>query len=133
MNLDTINSWLTWLDKIQGLSAVALVMLACLAVGYIFRFIKSFPNNAIPIVVVLFGSVAMMLMATGRETTMPMHVWVVRNFVVGLIIGALSWLVHFLALSRLENFIKSKMPTGGNDTTFFDKAPPPVDQTPKNP
>ena len=133
MNLDTIDSWLSWLDKLQGLSAVALVMLGCLAIGYILRFIKSFPNTAIPLVVVISGAVGMMLMATGRATTMPTHVWVVRNFMVGLIVGALSWAVHYLALSRLENFIKSKLPGSGDDTTFFAKPPAPVDQPPKQP
>lgn len=111
MNLDDINQLLSYLDKIQGLSAAGLVFLLCIAIGYGWKALpfKWFPNNAIPMAVMGTGAIAMMLMADGRPTTMPPHVWTVRNLVVGFIIGAIAWAVHNYALARLEKWIASKM------------------------
>lgn len=135
MNLDQFDSFLKILDKIQGLSAVALVFFLCLAVGYAWRSIKFkwFPNDAIPMVVMGTGSLVMSFIASGRPNDMPSHVWVVRNLVVGFIIGALAWLVHNYALSKLENWLASKFP-GLNDTAFFKKdKDQDIDQNPPKP
>lgn len=129
--METLNSLLLWLDKIQGLSAVALVFFSCIVVGYVFRFIKSFPNNGIPVVVILWGALLMMFIADPRAASMPARVWTARNISVGLIIGTVAWISHKIILSRLEDFLISKFNLG--NTTFFSKSdvspddPKPVD------
>lgn len=120
MTLDSIDSFLKILDNIQGLSAAALVALSCIVVGYALRFIKRFPNDGIPVVVILWGALAMLFIADPRATTMPARIWTARNIMVGLIIGALSWLVHKIVLSRIENLIASKVPSMAG-TTFFNQ------------
>jgi hypothetical protein len=120
--LNQIDDVLSNLDKLQGASAVTLVFLSCIVVGYILRFIKPFPNNAIPVVVVLWGGMFMSLIASGRATTMPMHVWVIRNALVGLIIGGAAWIAHYVVISRIETWVQSKFP-GTQDTTLFKKEP----------
>lgn len=117
-----IDQGLSILNQIQGLSAVGLVALLCLATGYAWRFLrfKWFPNDAIPLVVMFTGSIFMMLLADARPTSMPMRIWTVRNFVVGFIIGAAMWVLHNYVLWRLENWIGQKIPSLG-DTTFFAK------------
>lgn len=124
--MEAINSLLQGLDKIQGLSAVALVFLSCIVVGYILRFIKSFPNEAIPVVVILWGAIIMLFIADPRASTMPARIWTARNICVGLAIGMVSWLSHKLILSRVEDFVASKFNLGNTD--FFNK--PPGGQTP---
>ena len=130
--LNQIDNVLSNLDKLQGASAVTLVFLSCIVVGYILRFIKAFPNNGIPVVVVLWGGMFMGLIASGRSTTMPMHVWVIRNMLVGLIIGGAAWIAHYVVISRIETWVQSKFP-GTQDTTLFKKEPPVDKPAPQNP
>lgn len=120
--MDWLNGILSYLDKLEGLPAAALIFLACIALGYMLRFIKPFPNSAIPVVVILFGALSMLFLADARPTTMPARIWTVRNLLVGLIIGFAAWIAHKLILSRIENLIGSKLPSTG-DSTFFAKAP----------
>jgi hypothetical protein len=51
-------------------------------------------------------SLFMMLLATGRAHEMPMHVWILRNFGIGLVLGVSAWLLHFLLLWRVEEWLK---------------------------
>jgi len=131
--MEWLNDLLSGLDKIQGLSAVALVCFTCVVVGYALRFIKAFPNDGIPVVVILWGALMMLLLADPRPTTMPARIWTVRNLGVGLIVGFVAWLLHKVVLSKIEDYISSKFPNL-NDTTFFshkDSTPPPPNDTPK--
>lgn len=123
--MNYLNDLLQWLDKIQGLPAVALVFISCIAVGYVLRGIKSFPNQAIPTVVVLWGMVAMLFIADPRASTMPARIWTARNTLVGLAIGFFAWLAHKYLLKKFENWIAKKFDLG--DTNFFDKSAPPKD------
>lgn len=123
MSLDQINNFLSALDKLEGLSAAALVFVLCLATGYAWRGLnlKWFPNDAIPVVVMLTGAIVMAFIADGRPTTMPPRVWTVRNLAIGFVIGAFAWLVHNYALSKIEDWLVSKLPSLSN-TTFFKKS-----------
>lgn len=116
--LDSIEQFLSFLDKIQGLSAAALVGLTCIVVGYLMRAIKPFPNEGIPVVVILWGAIGMLFLADPRATNMPARIWTVRNLFVGLVIGLLSWFAHKLILSRIENWFIAKYPAS-NGTTFL--------------
>lgn len=124
MNLDSINDLLSTLDKLQGLPAAGLVFVLCLAVGYAWRGLKFswFPNDAIPLVVMITGALFMMFIADGRPTTMPHHVWTARNLAVGFIIGAIAWAVHNYVIAKfIEPWLVSKIPSLSN-TTFFTKS-----------
>lgn len=118
--METLNTILSALDKIQGLSAVALVFFSCIVIGYVLRFVKAFPNNAIPVVVILWGALAMLFIADPRATTMAARIWTARNVFVGLIIGFVAWITHKIILSRIEDVIASKFNLG--DTQFFSKS-----------
>lgn len=132
--MNQIDQAIGWLNQLYGLPAAALVLISCLAVGYVLRFIKAFPNNGIPVAVVLWGAIAMTLVADSRATSMSLRVWIVRNVLVGLAIGFISWLIHNLLLSKVEDWLASKFPDKVADTTFFSKpSPPPVDNPPPKP
>jgi hypothetical protein len=101
----TLNNYLTWIDQIQGLPAAALVCFSAIAVGYVLRCIKRFPNEGIPVVVILWAAVAMLFIADPRASTMPMRIWGARNLFVGLALGVIAWIAHKTVLSKLEKFI----------------------------
>ena len=120
MSLDSIDNLLHGLDAIQGLNAVGLVCFSCIILGYILRFIKKFPNDGIPVAVILWGGFLMMFLADGKPTPMPERVWVVRNACIGLIIGFIAWMLHYWALSWIEEKLQSIFPQT-KETTFFAK------------
>lgn len=114
MNTDTIETIIDALNKIEGAPAIALVLLSCLAVGYALRFIRRFPNDGIPVAVILWGAAFMPLLSDFRTSGIQsLRVWIIRNLVVGLIVGFVAWLVHNLILSKVEDWISSKVPALG--------------------
>lgn len=122
--MDWLNDILSWLDKINGLSGVALTCLSCVVVGYVLRYIKPFPNDAIPVVVILWGAVVTLVIADPRATAVPARVWVMRNLCVGLVTGLIAWLLHYVVLSKIEDWIVKKFPDLSG-TSFFQKTQPP--------
>lgn len=114
---DYIDKTIGLLNQLYGLPAVALVLGSCIVLGYVLRFIKAFPNDGIPVAVILWGGIVMSLVADSRASSMPIRVWVVRNILVGMIIGLGAWLVHKALLSRVENWLANKFNLG--NTEFF--------------
>lgn len=114
---DYLDKLIAGLNSLYGLPAVGLVFGSCIVLGYVLRFIKKFPNDGIPVAVTLWGAVAMSLVADSRSSNMTLRIWVVRNVLVGMIIGLAAWIVHKTAISKLEDWIASKFNLG--DTTFF--------------
>lgn len=120
-----IDKAVSWLNQLYGLPAGLLVLCTCIVVGYGLKFWKAFPNQAIPLVVILFGGLMMSLIADSRTTSQPLRVWIVRNIGVGLILGTVAWIIHNKALSKLEDWIAKKFDLG--DTAFFNKTDKPKD------
>lgn len=110
--MDTLNNWLSILDKIQGLSGAALVFLSCIVMGYVWRFVhlKWFSNDSIPLFVILWGAFAFSMVADPAADQTPWRVWVLKNVIIGAIIGFLAWLVHNFAIKKLEDWIATKVP-----------------------
>lgn len=114
-----IDNTVAMLNKLEGLPAVALVFFFCLALGYVIRSIKSVDNSAIPLIVTFGGSLLMGLIANSRPTDTPLRVWVVRNILVGGIIGVASVLAHKFFLKKIEDWLAAKFDLGNTD--FFTK------------
>ena len=94
-----------FVGSIYDLPGYMLVGLSCLIFGYCLRFVKKFPNDGIPLACMLWGMVFNPLLASERPTTMPLRLWLARNILVGLVIGAGAWLTHKYLLSRIESSI----------------------------
>lgn len=122
---NTLDSVIAWLNQLYGLPAATLVFASCIVLGYALRFVKRFPNDGIPVAVILWGGIAMSAVADARASNMSLRVWVVRNILVGMVIGMVAWLAHKIILSRVEDWIASKF-GGSQDTTFFNKPNPPA-------
>ena len=96
------------LASIQSWPSVALVFGLVIVVGYCFRFWKSFPNEAIPAIVILTGAIGMMLLAEEHPKDIPARIWHTKNFIVGIIIGFLAWMAHNLVVSKIEDYLAAK-------------------------
>lgn len=136
--METLNDILSALDKIQGWPTTALVFATCIVFGYALRFIKRFPNDGIPVAVILWGAVFMLLLADPRPHDMPARVWTVRNLLVGLAIGFFAWILHKVILTKLEGWLAARFPDSIGNTDFFQKqqtnsAPPQPQGPPKTP
>ncbi len=105
--METVDKLLSELNKVQGWPAVALVFASCIVVGYMWRFIKLkwFPNDAIPVFVIIWGAFAQSMLADARPEGGSLRLWIVRNVAVGLTIGFVAWLTHNLVLSRVEDWL----------------------------
>src|SRR5512138_1274530 len=131
--MDTIETYIDQavdlLQKLEGAPAILLIALLCLSAGYALRFWKKFPNDAIPVVVMLLGATYALIADANNDT--PLRVWMVRNVVVGLIIGFLTWVAHKTVLKKIE----LKVPILGPMLASLD-APdptPPVPAVPQPP
>jgi hypothetical protein len=83
------------LSTLDSAPAYMLVFLSCLAVGWTLKRLHKFPNEGIPVAVMLWGALFNGLMAdpfTPDKT--PFRIWLVKNATVGFVIGFGSWLVH---------------------------------------
>lgn len=107
--MQTINTALDWIKQLEALPAGALTVLVCIALGYILKFVPEFPNARIPLVALVFGGLYYSLtvpyspanpLALAEGTPVEIRV---RNFGIGLILGAAAWLIHAQVLKRLED------------------------------
>lgn len=118
-----IESIVVHLQKLEGAPAVAILLVGCIIFGYLLKVIPMFPNNAIPMSVILSGAIVYPIMSDARNP-MPLRVWMVRNVIIGLTIGFVAWMLHNKVLSRIEDrlglFNKPKEP----NETKPDPAPP---------
>lgn len=112
------------LNRVNGLPAAGIVLLSCWVVGYALRFWKKFPNEGIPVAVILWGGAFNPLLAD-LNSQMGWRIWFVKNLLVGLVIGFLAWLVHNLVLAKLEDWLTSKVPAL---PVLRDKPPQPIPQ-----
>lgn len=110
---DTLSKTVDWLQKLDGAPAIALVLFTCIMLGTILRFVRKFPNDGIPVAVVLWGGLFYPLIASDNND-ITLRVWLVRNVLIGLIAGFVAWLVHKAIISRLEKRFLG-------DTEFIDK------------
>lgn len=94
-----------YLQKLEGAPAILLVVLSAIVLGYVLRRIKGFPNNGIPVVVVLWGGIIYPLIADANND-LTLRVWLVRNVAIGLIAGFVAWIFHNKILKPyLDKFI----------------------------
>jgi hypothetical protein len=93
------------LNSLYGLPGHMLVGLACIVLGYTLRFVKRFPNDAIPVVCILWGMIFNPLVADERIAGTSLRLWVARNILIGLIIGAGAWALHRYFLKKFEEKI----------------------------
>ena len=96
------------LVKIHSWPSVGMVFGIIIAVGYLLKFWPTFPNRAIPLVIIILGAGLMMLLADVTPVGIPARIWHTKNAVTGILIACLAWLIHNQAVRRLEDFLATK-------------------------
>lgn len=110
--MEKFDQALSWVDKLQGLPAGGIVLTLCIAILWMRSKIKRhlFSDDMLPPVMMMFGAMIMMLLADARPTTMPHHVWIVRNFSIGAVIAAFAWAVNAYVLPKVLGFFSKESP-----------------------
>lgn len=103
-----------WSESLSNAPAAVLVFLMCIASGYVWKAIRVFPNRFTPLVVMIVGAVLLMGLTWASNSTGPV---ILRNAVVGFIIGFAAWLAHRLILKRIED----RFGKVTDDTEFVEK------------
>ncbi len=90
-----------WNESLIGAPAGLLIFILCIAMGYVWKMVRVLPNRFIPLVVMLTGAVLYPLLMWTKEGP-PVPV-IVRNAILGFIVGFAAWLFHRLLLKRIED------------------------------
>lgn len=94
-----VNKWLEYVlkfnDTFSGLPGTPAALVGCIVFGYFLKVVPSFPNKWIPVGVFGFGIVVNTLMTS----TLTVHS-LVRGIILGLLVGAVSIVLHRKVLSR---------------------------------
>lgn len=91
MNIEQI---LNFLHSLYGMPGYALVLISCWIFGYMIKKSAYISNNAIPLVVVLWGTCWNMILADVMVDGGSVRLWIGRNALIGFIIGGVAWLTH---------------------------------------
>lgn len=117
MNDTGVNDVVTWLFSLgPEYLTVGIVLL----VGYVFRLIKSVPNDAIPLLSVFVGAVAYGLLAPPATPDPRFHNPVARLYIVGAFLGFVAWVAHNKFLKQFEDkfqWLSVLLSRGDNATT----------------
>lgn len=105
-------------DKLMGAPAGVLVFFMCISIGYVWKMVAILPNRFIPALVMFNGAVLFLLLSWKTSVGVASGT---RNFVIGFIIGFVSWLAHKLVLKRIEQKL-GLFATGGTEP--ITKEPP---------
>lgn len=107
--METLKTALNWIVQLETAPAGLLTFIVCIALGYILKFVPEFPNQRIPLLNLIFGSVFYMLLAPYTpanplivDSGIPISARV-RAFGIGLVLSAAAWLVHAQILKRIED------------------------------
>jgi hypothetical protein len=93
------------IDQLYGAPGWALTVLACIVIGYVLKGVKCFPNGVIPVFVIFAGCILGVFFA-GVEPAKYNHLeWLVRNGVIGIILGFIAWVLHAQLIKRVEEKI----------------------------
>lgn len=121
-----------WLDSFNLLvkslhsAPTYAVFCSCVVVGYVLRCIKSFPNDAIPAVVVCWGALANSVMSTEHGPSLSLNQEKFLAAMIGMVIGLLAWLLHKKLLKKLETklpFLANLLDSGNsNPVNDFDRS-----------
>jgi len=110
MNTNAIPYWDTlvrWNESLIGAPAGLLIFILCIACGYVWKMVRVLPNRFIPLVVMLTGALLYPLLMWTKEGP-PVPV-IVRNSILGFIVGFAAWLFHRLLLKRIEDKFGAKL------------------------
>ncbi len=108
--METLNAYTVWL-----LNPYSGTVLFVIAIGYVVRAVPCIANGFIPLIGMVLGSLFFLCVAPltlhppGGDTGVSWN-WYVLIWGVGLMLSAFAWLIHIVAITKLEDYIRSKSP-----------------------
>jgi hypothetical protein len=93
------------IDRLYGLPGWAMTVMGCIVVGYVLKGVKSFPNGVIPVFVVTFGCILGVFFAGENPAKYDHFEWLIRNGVIGIVLGFIAWALHAQLIKRVEEKI----------------------------
>lgn len=99
-----IESFSKFINSFYSAPGYVLVAATCIIFGYALRLVKKFPNEGIPFACVLIGMILTPLVDEAEGVTKAtFRIWLLRNIMIGGIVGAIAWGAHKLIISRFED------------------------------
>lgn len=108
---DILDGIKTAADYIQSAPLSVLTIIFLNGLGYGLKFIPWIPNRSIPLALMLAGALVMMTLAPVPEGRNPL----VLLGLMGWVFGCIAWIVHAVALRRLEKFLPGGAPENDNN------------------
>jgi hypothetical protein len=99
-------------EYIQSAPLSVLTIIFLNGLGYSLKFVDLIPNRFIPITIMFAGAIVMMTLAPVPEGRNP----VILLGIMGWIFGCIAWLVHAVALRRLEKYLPGGTPENETKT-----------------
>lgn len=98
--MDTLKEIFDLLHTLYGLPGYVLVYLSCIAFGYLAKAVKFVPNDKIPLLIFLWGTVWNLLLADAKAPDASLRLWVARNLMIGFLIAGVAWWTHARYLKK---------------------------------
>ena len=103
-----MNTLIEFNDKLMGAPSGVLVFLFCIGIGYGLKMLKKFPNDGIPVAVMLVGCIAFAVLAPS-DPKVELRIWIGRSVIIGWVIGTAAWLFHKFVLKHAERWLVDKI------------------------
>ena len=98
---------------LTNLGPLGLTFAAVIALGYVIRLIPPIQNRFIPLIAPFAGAALLPLIAPAGFLGVEWRNPTVVLGLYGMIVGVAAWMAHALVISRIEDFIGSKVPAVG--------------------
>lgn len=119
-------------DMLAHAPAGVIAMLFSIALGYVLKVSEFFPNKRIPIIIVPLTAIlfALIELSADKIAVKPFAgYYVLFNFMLGFIYGALAWLLHAQILRR---FVDPKFFNDDGSTKHLNRSDVPPSNPPPN-
>lgn len=117
------------INELQGAPVWLIVALLSIILGYMLKIAKWFPNQKIPLVVILVAAAANIALMFPFHNKGDLWIpWSIRQLTIGLAIGFSAWIFHRAVLKRFESkfpWLQSAMHESGFDTEITPASPDP--------
>ena len=122
------------ISQLLALGPEALLVLVVIALGYVLKRVPVIPNKVIPAACLLCGAMIYPLITSPGKAPPDIRYPIVREIMLGLLIGFIAWMIHNKLLKRIEDklpWLKGVL-TGNGDTERIEaKGPDNIEKEPK--
>ena len=96
-----IETILDFLGKLYGIPGYLLVVVSCVALGYVLKAWPKFPNAAIPAVSMLWGACFNVLLMDGEPNGVSHRKWIAQNLLVGVVAGVAACILYVHPIAEI--------------------------------